>query len=153
MEIGNERINAFEFVARIDENFRPSSCSMHGAVFIRHGFQCTCAGGTNGDDSATAFFCIIDDISGFLSDLIILRMHMVLCHILHLNRTECAQAHMKGYTGDADALSFNGRQKFRCKMQSGCGCSGTAFMFGIDRLVTVFVLKLVGDIWRQRHFT
>ena len=83
------------------------------------------------------FFSIIDDISGFLSDLIILRMHMVLCHILHLNRTECAQAHMKGHTGDADAFGFNGRQKFRCKMQSGCGCSGTAFMFGIDRLVTV----------------
>ena len=90
MEIGDERINAFEFVARIDENLRPSTCSMHGAVFIRHGFQCTCAGGTNGDDSAAAFFCIIDDISGFLSDLLILRMHVVLCHILHLDRTECA---------------------------------------------------------------
>ena len=36
-------------------------------------------------------------------------------------------------------------------MQAGGGCGGRTVKFGVYRLVTVFVLKLMGDVGRQRH--
>lgn len=71
---------------------------------------------------------------------------MMFRHILHLHGAEGAEPHMEGHVGDLYALGLDRGQQFRGKVQAGRGGGGGAVMFGIDRLVTVFVLQLVGDV-------
>ena len=80
-------------------------------------------------------------------------MHMMLFHIIYLYRTEGSQTYMQGYMGNIHTFRFDGFQKFRSKMQSGCRCRcGTEFL-GVNRLVTLLVFQFFVDVRRKRHLS
>ena len=58
---------------------------------------------------------------------------------------------MEGDESDADTLFAQGVKEFGSKMQPCCRCGGAAALAGIDRLVSVVVFELFGDVMRQRH--
>ena len=72
--------------------------------------------------------------------------------VFHLYRAEGSQPHMKGYIGGIYAFSLQLLQEIPGKMESCRWGSGGSFIFGIYRLVTVFILKLMSNIGRKGHF-
>lgn len=64
-----------------------------------------------------------------------------------------AEADMEGHMGDLYPFFLRSSPKVVCEMQpcrrGGCG----ALMFCIYGLITVFILQLVCDIWRQWHLS
>ena len=74
-------------------------------------------------------------------------------HVFYLYRTECAQSHMQGDVGKPYPFFFDLFQKFFSKMQAGCRCCRGSLVLGVDRLVPVFILKLMCDVWRERHLS
>ena len=76
---------------------------------------------------------------------------MVILDILRLDGSECSETDMEGDESDADTLFAQGVKKLWRKMQSGGRGGGTAALTGIDRLVSVVVFELFGDVVRQRH--
>lgn len=85
--------------------------------------------------------------------MIIFRMHVMFQYIFHLDRTESTKAHMKSDTGDLHAAVLNFFQQLLCKMQSGCRRCRRALVLCLNGLITVFILKLMGNVGRQRHLT
>src|SRR5699024_7455930 len=80
-------------------------------------------------------------------------MHMMIFYIIHLYRAESSQSYMKGYMSDLHPFFLYLVKKLLCKMKAGCRSCRTALMFGVNGLIPIFVLKFVGNIRRQRHFS
>ena len=68
------------------------------------------------------------------------RMHVMLLHIIYLNRTECAKTYVKSYMGNIYALGFHLFQKFFGEMQTCCrSCCGTLILC-LNSLVAILIL-------------
>ena len=50
-----------------------------------------------------------------------------------------------------DAFGFQLIEQLRRKMQTGCRRRGGTFDLGVNRLITLRILQLFLDIWRQRN--
>ena len=68
-----------------------------------------------------------------------------------LDRAEGAQPDVQHDRRDGDTLIPQFLQQLPGEMQSGGRCGGGAFGAGIDGLVAVVILQLLGDIGRQGH--
>lgn len=133
-------IDTFEPVSRIDEYLGPAACCFYDSILSCCGFQCTTAGSSHRDHSATIFLCVIDQFCLIFLDNIEFRMHMMFLYIIHFNRTESSKTYMKGDMCDVHTHLFYLLQKFRCKMQSGSGCGRRSFVFCIYGLIAVLIL-------------
>ena len=78
MEVCNERIHSFEFVAGIDENICPCRGFMEIAVFIGQRFKRPAGCRTDTDDPSARPLCFVDDIRSFLGDHAEFGVHVVL---------------------------------------------------------------------------
>ena len=78
-------------------------------------------------------------------------MHMMLKYIVRLNGSECTQSHMKSHISCINTLFLKLLKKFGRKMKSCRGCRSRTVVFGVNGLVPVPVLKLMGYIRRKRH--
>ena len=74
---------------------------------------------------------------------------MVVLHVVHFDRAECAQAHMECDARDINALFFDFFQKLRRKVKSRSRCGSRARVLCIDCIVSVFIFELMRDIRRQ----
>ena len=153
MEIGDQSVNRFKFIAWIDKDLCPATSGFYDSVFSGCGLQGTAAGSSHRNHSSAVFLCVIDQFRLIFLHNIKFRMHMMFLHIIHFYRTERSKAYMQSYMGNIHAHFFYLLKKFRCEMQSCCRCGGRSFIFCIYSLITVFVFQLVGNIRRQRHFS
>ncbi len=76
---------------------------------------------------------------------------MVFLHCLGLHRAEGAKPHMERHLGDRNAFFLDFLQKLRRKMQPRRGRSRRTVILGINCLIAVFILQLVGNVRRQGH--
>ena len=93
----------------------------------------------------------VDEICRLRGDVVPLRVHVVLGHIIYLDRAEGAKSHVERHIGEVHALVLNLLQELLCEVQACGRCGGGAVVLRIDRLIHVRILKLVGDVGRQRH--
>ena len=73
---------------------------MYDAVVIGCRFYRTATGRPNANNAAARLFCLIDLIRCFLRNTIKFRMHMMLFHIINLDRAECSQSDMQCHARD-----------------------------------------------------
>ena len=153
MEVCNQPVHHLELVARIDKDIRVAAAGFHMSVRFRSALYSTTARRTDTNHTVSGCFGMVDFIRRFLGHLIKFCVHMVFQHVVDLDRTECAKSHMQRDIGNIHTHRFYLGKQLLCKMQSCRRRSCRAFKFCIYRLITVFVLKLMGNIGRQRHFT
>jgi len=151
MKVRDQTIQYFEFIARIDEYLCPSTLRFQMSILICCRFYRSAACRSDADNTVSRLFCTIDLLSRFFIDHEEFRMHMMLGNLIHFYRTECSKPHMKCNSRNIHTFCLNLFQKFRCKMQSCRRCCCRTCVSCIYRLVTVLILQLVCDIWRQRH--
>ena len=77
---------------------------MSGLVRCRFNGSATCR--SNTDNSVTGIFCAVDLLSCFFVNLIELRMHMMICNLIYLYRTECSKSYMKCHSRNVNAFFF-----------------------------------------------
>ena len=80
-------------------------------------------------------------------------MHVVIQNILLLHRSEGSESDVKCYMRDLYSLCLDLLKKLCCKMQSGGRCCRRTVMLCINCLIPVLILKLVCDIWWERHLS
>ena len=68
MEVGNQRVNAAEAIAGINENVCPARSGTKRPVLIGEAFQCTAGGGTYCNDPPAISMAAVYFLGGFLGD-------------------------------------------------------------------------------------
>ena len=94
MEIGDQSVNRFKFIAWINKDLCPATSGFYDSVFSGCGLQGTAAGSSHGNHSSTVFLCVIDQFRLIFLHNIKFRMHMMFLHIIHFYRTECSKTYM-----------------------------------------------------------
>ena len=107
MEICHKAIHRLEGVSGINENLRPAAFGLNHAVFIRYGFQCSCACCANRNNPSAIFLRFIHNRRLLRLYHIILRVHFMLQYILHLHGAKGAQTNMQGNMGNPYPHVFN----------------------------------------------
>ena len=107
MKICDQRVNRLKPVAGINEDIRPSAACFYPSVLRRCRLQRTAAGGSDTDDSSSLLLCLIDQLCLILLDKKEFRVHVMLCHILHLNGSEGSQSHMQRHMRNIHAFFLN----------------------------------------------
>ena len=153
MEIRDQCIQHLETISGINEYLGIVTAGLYHALLVRCALHGTATGGTHADHTPTIFLCLIDGVRRFFRHLIILRMHMMLQYVLFLYRSESSQSHMQCHISDLNAFVRNLLQQFLRKMQSRRRCCCGAFIFGINGLITILILQLMGYVRRQGHLS
>ena len=151
MEVGYERVNALEFVRRIDKNGSIAAARAQKAVFIGDRFQRAHRGGTDGNDPPPFALGGVYDLCRLLAHAIVFRMHDVVRQILFLDGAESAQPHMEQHLRDLHPHRPDLGEQFLREVQPRGGRRGGAVRLAVHRLIAVFVFELFVDIGRQRH--
>lgn len=151
MEIRDQGVHGLEAVSRIDEDVRPAAALPEHAVIIGGRLQRTAARCAYADDPPALFPDGIDRFCSLRIDHIEFAVHMMLCHVIDLDRPEGPEPYVQCDLGDLHAHIPDLIKKFRCKVKAGGRGGGRAVVPGIDGLVAVFVPELVRDVGRQRH--
>ena len=153
MEICYKAVNGLEFISGIDKYFSPSASGVDNAVLVCDGLKGPCARRADGYYSSAVFSGIIYLVSLCLFHHVILRMHLVVCHVLYLHRAECAKSDVKGDMGYFHSHFLYLLKELLRKVQSRRGSRRRALMDGVNCLVPVFVLQLMRDVGRQGHLS
>ena len=140
MEVGDQTIDHLKFIAWIDENFCPAASRLQNTISSSCRFQCTAAGSSNCDHTAAIFPGIVDQLRLVFFHNVEFRMHVMLLHIIYLNRTERAKTYVKSYMGNIYPFGFHLLQKLFCKMQTCCRRCCRTFILCINSLVAILIL-------------
>ena len=151
MEIGNERVDALEFVRRIDENGGIAAARAQKAVLVRDRFQGAHGGGADGDDPPPLALGGIDGLRRLLAHAVVFGVHDVVRQILLLDGAEGTQSDVQQNLRNLHPHALDFLQKLAGKMQTRGGRGGGAVRLAIHRLIAVFVLQFFMDIRRERH--
>ena len=151
MEIRDERIHDLEFVPRIDKDRGIVAARVNNAVIGGSTLDGAAAGRADADDSFAVPVCFIDEVGRLRRDLIPLCVHVMLAHIIDLDRTESPEADMQCHIGKIYALRADFVEQFLCEMKSCRRCRRGAVKFRIDGIVHLRILELVRDVRRERH--
>src|ERR1051326_1464203 len=107
MEIGDERIDRLEAVARIDIQIRETFLRRKDAGLMASRFEGSDNGCPDRND-ATAFAAgLIECLRRLTRDLIGLREHRMVFHRFGANRPECAPSHMQDNPEDLNTALLN----------------------------------------------
>ena len=140
MEVGDQAIDHLKLIAWIDENFSPATSRFQNSILTCCRLQRTAAGSSNCDHTTAIFFGVVDQLRLVFFHNVKFRMHVMLLHIIYLNRTERAKAYVKRYMGNIYPLGFHLLQKLFGEMQTCCrGCCGTLVLC-INGLVAILIL-------------
>ena len=95
----------------------------------------------------------VDNVAGLSVDLHLLRTHLMLGEVFHLDAVETAQSTVHGHIGKVDATDFQALHQFTTEVQARGRCRHGTLMAGIDGLEVVHIvgrhLTLVDDKARQ----
>jgi len=151
VEIGDEGIHCLEFVAGIDKDSRFAAHGMDDSVFICHAFNGTAGGGSHADETASCGAAGVDDVGAFLGYRKIFGVHDVIVDAVHLDGAEGTESNVKHDGNNGNTLIADARHQILGEMQARRGCRRRSVFTGIDGLITIIVLKPLGNIGRQRH--
>ena len=121
------------------------------ALFGAQRLEGAAAGGAHRDDPLAVCLGLVDQVRRLLRQIVVLGVHLVLGDLVLLNRSEGAKANVQRHRRDVDPLCADLVQQFVGEVQPRGRCSGRTQLVGIDGLVALVVLKLRGDVGRQRH--
>ena len=153
MKIGDQSVHHLETVARINEDGGVICPCMHNAVLICCRLYSAAAGGSNTDDAFSPGMGLVDEICSSWRYVVPLSVHVMLRHIIHLDRAEGSKSYMKRDIGQIDSLVLNLFQKLLGKMKPCRRRCRASVKLRIHCLVHVRIFQLVCDVRRQRHLT
>ena len=153
MEIGDERVDAFETIGRINKDGRISAARAQHPLLVGDRFQRADGRRADGDDAAAFALGGVDDLRGAFVHLVKLGVHDVMRQILLLNGTEGPQSDVQQHFGDLDAHRADLGKQFLREVQPRRRRGRGAVRLAVDGLVAVLVLELFVDIRRERHGT
>ena len=90
VEIGNHTVGHTEIVGREDELVGPSVIFLQQSVGTYGGLRGTGRADANGTDVMSAALGFVDNVAGLSVDDHLLRAHLVLGQVFHLNALEIA---------------------------------------------------------------
>lgn len=96
MEVGDDGIDHFPLVSRIDIKLRPVAATLELSALAGR-FQRADGRRAYGNDPSAFFFGFIDLLSRFFADGVPFLMHLMIFNILLRYRTESTDADMKCY--------------------------------------------------------
>lgn len=140
MKVGEDCIDGFEGVGRVDENPGASGGGGEAAVGVDDGFEGADAGGADGDDAPAAVAGGVEGFGGFRGEFVALLVHGVILDGVAFHGTEGAGADVEGEFDDAAAAGADLVEHFRGKVESGGGGGDGAGMFGVDGLIAFGVV-------------
>ena len=121
------------------------------ALFGAQRLQGAAAGSAHRDDPLAVCLGLVDQVRRLLRQIVVFGVHLVLGDLVLLDRPEGAKANVQRHRRDVDPLCADLVQQFVGEVQPRGRCSGRTQLVGIDGLVALVVLKLRGDVGRQRH--
>ena len=157
MEVRDQSIHKLEGIARINEDLRPAALlpedPSSALVYLRRRLDRPAGSRPDTDHSVPVLMRPVDHIRSLLRDHIEFRVHVMMLDVVHLDRPEGAEAHMKGHMGDINTFLLNLFKKLLRKMKPRRRRSRRSLVLRIYRVVARPVLKTMVDIGRKRHFT
>ena len=152
MEVGDQSVQYLKLVARIDEDVGVALLLVQRqALFGAQRLEGAAAGGAHRDDPLAVCLGLVDQVRCLLRQIVVFGVHLVLGDLVLLDRSEGAKANVQRHRRDVDPLCADLVQQFVGEVQPRGRCSGRTQLVGIDGLVALVVLKLRGDVGRQRH--
>ena len=126
MKISDKPVEHLEFKSGINEDIRPSLADFYAALTCGNCFKRSAACCSDRNNPSPICLCFVYEISRFLRQLIVLGVHVMICNVVHLYRTEGTKSDVKGYETNFYTLLFCLFEKLLCEMKScGRSCSGT----------------------------
>ena len=107
MEVGNQCIHALKFIPGINKNAGVIVILANTAVLGCHRLNGAAGGGTHSNHPTAVCLGTVDQLRRLSRHVVVLRVHFVLGHIFHLNRTEGTQPNMQCHIADIDAHGLN----------------------------------------------
>ena len=171
VEVRDEPVDNSEFVAGVDEDpgilgeYRGGGPGERRSTLVRlgrseqlrfdagGGFQRAAGGSSDGYHAAAVCFAAPYFLGGYLRDGVVLHMHLVVENIVLLDRTEGAKPDVQGDVGGVNALIRELSEYVLGEVKPGGGGGGGAGFPAVDRVVSVLILELLGDVGRKRHLT
>src|SRR5688572_33185223 len=103
----------------------------------------------------TIFLGTVRDLAGIVFDAIVFSIHFMFAEIFHFNGTESTKPGMKRYFSKTDTFYLESFDQFTAEVQAGSRSCHGAFMFGIYRLVALFIffVRFTLDIFRKWCFS
>ena len=152
MEIRYKRVNALEFVARVDEYVCPPGCCLKHTVICCKALKRTARSCADSYHSAPCLFSVVNCFRCIFGNDAKLGVHIMVLDILGFNGSECTKSDMECDTAYTDTHILYLGQKLFCKVKTRCRSSCTSELFRINCLITLGVLQFFLYIRRQRHF-
>ena len=151
MEVGDQSVDALKRISGVDKDICPAIRFLDLAEKGRDAFERPAAGCADCDDPSAVFVGLIDQLCSFGGNMIMLRVHLMIQNIVLFDRPEGSKPDMERDLGDIDAHRSDLVHQLGCEMQAGSRRGGASFLFGVDRLIALFILKLFGDVRGERH--
>ncbi len=152
VEVGDDGVGDFPFVAGIDVEARPIAAGFHAAALAGR-FQRADGRGADGDDAAPFFFRAVYGGGDVLGDGVPFAMHFVVFDIFFGNGAESADADVERHEMELGAFGAHFVQERRREMEAGRGRCCRAFVFRVDGLVLIFIRQFFVNVGRRRHFS
>ena len=112
MEVGDLRIDAFEFIWRIDEDGSIAGTFTEFAIGRDDRLQRPGRSGADGDDPSSFFLGKIETLCRIGRHRVVFRMHDVVFDLIFLDGFESAESDMKRHIQDLDPLGLDLFQQF-----------------------------------------
>src|SRR6185437_15237187 len=84
--------------------------------------------------------CLINGHTGLPLYPVILRVHLIFTQIFHFNRSKSAQSCVQSHLCKADSFYFKSFNETFTKMETSCRRCNGSFMFGINCLISFFII-------------
>lgn len=120
MEIGEQGVNEFEFIAGGDEQFGCSGGRLDGAG-VGERFEGSYGGGSHGDEALFVCDGVVNDLSVGGVEGVVFGVHAMIFDVLGGDGSEGAQADVQGDAGDAYAELGHLVEDVISEMQAGGG--------------------------------
>ena len=151
MEVRYQSVDRLEPISRVDEDPRLARVGVHGPRIVGHALKSAAGGRPDGYGPAALFPSPVYYRGGFFAYRNVFGVHNVLIYPVFLHRAECPEPHVKHDRHHGGAFFFYFGEKLLREVKPRGRCRRRAFLARIDRLISARVLRLLGDVGRQRH--
>ncbi len=140
MKISYKRIDAFEFIRRIQKYVGIRFGRLQKPVFVRRALQRPHGRSAYGDNAPSFFFRAVYYLRRLLAYLKVFFMHMVLFHVFFLYGSERSESHVQQNFRDLNAFILYFVQKIFSKVKPCCRRRRRPVHFCVDGLIAIFIL-------------
>ena len=155
MEVRNHTGRHTEVIRRENELISPPFKLFQVTVCTDSCFDSAHHGGTDCTNLSSVIFCRIHDIHDIPVHDHLLRIHLMLGQVFHIDFAEITQPGMQCQISKLAILNLQTFHQFTTEMKTGGGSHNRSFFRRKNILITIFVIRFYRtvDIFRQRGFT